>query len=88
MGRMLISTKTRYYELGPADMEFGDAVVLLYGGRFPFVLRPNTRKKYSLVGCAYVLGIMDGEAVSDFREIQKFEQCSVVAAAEQDYPRR
>lgn len=72
-GRMLFSTKKRYYGLGPADMEVGDVVVVLYGGRFPFVLRPSMGKKYSLVGYAYVFGIMDGEAVSDLRETQTFE---------------
>lgn len=71
-GRMLFSTKMRYYGLGPADMKPGDVVVVLFGGRFPFILRPTLNCKYDLIGYAYVSGIMDGEAVSDIKETHTF----------------
>lgn len=73
MGRVPFSTEARYIGLGPAEMRAGDVVFVLYGGRFPFVLRPTVDQKYNLVGYAYVSGIMDGEAVSAFKETQTFE---------------
>lgn len=57
-GRRRFSTETRYFGLGPAEMIVGDLVVVLYGGRFPFVLRPTVDEKYSLVGYAHVSGIL------------------------------
>lgn len=72
-GRRLFSTETRYLGLGPANTKVGDVVVVLYGGRVPFILRPTTNHKYNLVGYAYVSGIMDGEAVSVFNEPQTFQ---------------
>lgn len=72
-GSMPFLTEKRYFGLGPADMRVGDVVVMLYGGKFPFVLRPTVDQKYSLVGYAFVSGIMDGEAVSAFEETQTFQ---------------
>lgn len=72
MGRRLFSTGMRYFGLGSADMKDGDIVVVLFGGRFPFILRPTVGNSYRLVGYAYVLGIMDGEAVSDSQKGRTF----------------
>lgn len=72
-GKMLFSTDMRYYGLGPPGVKAGDVVVVLYGGRFPFILRPALSHKYTLVGYAYVSGIMDGEAVSDSKETHTFQ---------------
>lgn len=72
-GKMPFSTEKRYVGLGPAEMRVGDVVVVLYGGRFPFVLRPTVDQKYNLVGYAYVSVIMDGEAVSAFKKTQTFQ---------------
>lgn len=72
-GRRLFSTKMNYFGLGPSDMKVGDVVVVLYGGRFPFILRPRVNHKYNLVGHAYVLGIMDGEAMSDNKATRTFQ---------------
>lgn len=72
-GKMLFSTKKRYCGLGPVDMKVGDVVVVLYGGRLPFILRPARNYKYNLVGYAYVSGIMDGEAVSHSEETHTFQ---------------
>ena len=41
----------------------GDAIVVLYGGKVPYVLRKQVCGSYRLVGCCYVDGVMDGEAV-------------------------
>ncbi len=45
----------------PYTTEVHDVIVILAGGRTPFVLRPNGGY-YRLVGPCYVHGIMNGEA--------------------------
>lgn len=52
--------------LAPIDAEVGDAIVVLAGGRAPFILRTveNTDEGkiyWRLIGDSYVHGIMDGE---------------------------
>jgi hypothetical protein len=63
-------TKKGYMGVGPPDTRPGDQVWVLYGGQVPFILRDTTRgangeqlKKGTLVGDAYVHGVMDGEAL-------------------------
>ncbi|KAK1072171.1 hypothetical protein LTR74_002745 [Friedmanniomyces endolithicus] len=41
----------------------GDVIVVLYGGKVPHVFRKQVCGSYRLVGCCYVDGVMDGEAV-------------------------
>ncbi|UNI24789.1 hypothetical protein JDV02_010513 [Purpureocillium takamizusanense] len=69
------------YVMGPEAMREGDAVVVLYGGRTPFVLRRvddadedededddgggGGDGAWQLVGECYVHGIMNGEALQD-----------------------
>jgi hypothetical protein len=50
----------------PKETKEGDIVAILYGGRTPFILRPNlaNQAEYCLVGPAYVHGFMDGEAIT------------------------
>ena len=48
-------------------MRVGDVVVILYGGRFPFILRPNG-EEHELVGYAFVHGIMKGEMMEEHVE--------------------
>jgi hypothetical protein len=47
-------------------VEVGDEIVVLYGGRVPFVIRKNTeRPGHSLmVGECYIHKVMNGEAIS------------------------
>ena len=50
--------------VGPLDMETGDLVCVIFGGKFPFVLRETSSAEggeYRLIGEAYCDGIMDGE---------------------------
>jgi hypothetical protein len=47
--------------LGPPTLNEGDAVVILEGGGMPFILRKKGNR-YQLIGCAYVHGVMKGEA--------------------------
>ncbi|KAK7229132.1 hypothetical protein V2G26_001302 [Clonostachys chloroleuca] len=50
-----------YYVLGSDMMEKGDVIVVLYGGRTPFVLRPQG-DTWALLGECYAHGLMNGEA--------------------------
>ncbi|KAF5617220.1 heterokaryon incompatibility 6 OR allele [Fusarium tjaetaba] len=62
--RRLFLTSRGYLGLAHPSSQPGDEVVLLSGGRVPFVVhRVSTEmsKCYSIVGEAYVHGIMDGE---------------------------
>ncbi|KAL2694721.1 hypothetical protein Neosp_001307 [[Neocosmospora] mangrovei] len=65
--RRLFVTKTGYVGLSPPSAQPGDIVVLLSGGRVPFIVRkeiPDSSKYYRVVGETYVHGIMDGELLS------------------------
>jgi hypothetical protein len=57
-----------YFGNGPAELEKGDEIYILAGGKHPFALRPLSTSRpdtYELIGDCYVHGIMDGQAVSD-----------------------
>lgn len=61
------------------NTQIGDLVVLLLGGITPFVLRENAEffegrgyNTHTLVGDAYVHGLMDGEGL-DMSRVQEFE---------------
>lgn len=51
----------------PCTTEPGDEIVVLAGGKLPYILRP-TKDYYRLVGPCYVHGIMNGEAFPDDSE--------------------
>jgi hypothetical protein len=46
--------------LGPAVMEPGDTIAILYGAPYPFVLKAM-EDNFALIGDCYVQGIMGGE---------------------------
>jgi hypothetical protein len=70
-------TRKGYIGIGPPNTRPGDQVWILCGGQVPFVLRQveqenptsNATSERTLVGDAYVHGIMDGEAVGENAEI-------------------
>jgi hypothetical protein len=67
IGRRIFVTKKGYFGIGPAELEEGDEIYILAGGKLPLVLRPLPKSRlraFELVGDCYVHGIMDGEAVS------------------------
>ncbi|KAH7410679.1 heterokaryon incompatibility protein-domain-containing protein [Cadophora sp. MPI-SDFR-AT-0126] len=76
LDRRVFSLKEGYLGLGPAAMEVGDEVVILFGGMTPFVVRPvpmqddqcKEYRSYYFVGECYVHGIMHGEAVEAWRK--------------------
>jgi hypothetical protein len=57
----LCVTAGGYLAAVPYTTKVGDCIVLLAGGRLPFVLRP-TGDHYCFIGPCYVHGIMNGEA--------------------------
>lgn len=48
--------------------EKGDKIYLLQGCSVPAILRKKPDGGYVIVGDAYVQGIMNGEAIKDFRD--------------------
>ncbi|KAF9777331.1 hypothetical protein IL306_004462 [Fusarium sp. DS 682] len=65
--RRLFVTNEGYIGLAHPSVEPGDEVVLLSGGRMPFIIReesPQSSEYYYILGEAYVHGIMDGELLS------------------------
>ena len=76
-GRHLFLTAAGYAGLGPPELQVGDSIYALAGGRKLYVLRPVPgairSQTFNLVGDCYVQGIMDGEAVEgredDFHDV-------------------
>lgn len=67
-GRRFFVTKKGYFGIGPAELEEGDEIYILAGGKVPLVLRPLPESQpntFELVGDCYVHGVMDGEAVTE-----------------------
>ncbi|KAL7781095.1 heterokaryon incompatibility domain-containing protein [Trichoderma afarasin] len=69
--RIFARTTSGYYVLGPAVMEKGDVVCVLFGGKLPFCLRP-IGERYLLVGECYAHGLMEGEAL----DMMDYGECS------------
>jgi hypothetical protein len=78
-GRCFISTEKGYVGWAPKQCKKGDVVAVLAGGKVPYVLRPeassnpseesgDSRKYYSVLGDAYIHGIMDGEVVTELED--------------------
>lgn len=63
--------------LGPRDMLKGDVVAVLYGCRWPVILRPRVREEgdtvdyYEFIEVCYIHGLMDGEAVLEHEKSGK-----------------
>ncbi|KAE9366521.1 hypothetical protein N431DRAFT_471571 [Stipitochalara longipes BDJ] len=63
----------------PWDVEAGDIIVVLNGGKVPFVLRKREDLEgeyYQLVGECYVHGMMDGEALHESED--KFQEYTLI----------
>lgn len=69
LGRKLaLSNETKSPCLIPHDARKEDKIVIIQGCQIPFIMRANEDEKgeyFRIVGCAYVHGIMDGEAIGD-----------------------
>ncbi|KAF5979312.1 heterokaryon incompatibility protein [Fusarium coicis] len=72
--RRVFMTSTGFVGVGPLDMQPGDEVCILLGGKVPYLLRPQGNESYTLVGEAYVHGIMHGELFKGgARNLRKFD---------------
>jgi hypothetical protein len=71
-GRKLFSCNTISLGLGPAAMQLGDIVCILFGGHVPFVLRP-VNGIFRLVGECYVYDLMDGEWTRNWKQSKQKE---------------
>ncbi|KAM3075364.1 hypothetical protein ACMFMG_007198 [Clarireedia jacksonii] len=82
--RRLFITDGGRIGLGPAKMQVGDRLSILLGGHTPFILRPADPPKsfkrhpgylsnrfFEVVGDAYAHGLMNGEAMIEWRVIAK-----------------
>ncbi|KAI1102044.1 heterokaryon incompatibility protein-domain-containing protein [Jackrogersella minutella] len=54
--------------IGPETMEQNDIIVILFGGKVPYVVRELGEAKYSFIGECYVPGLMAGEAVEQWKK--------------------
>ncbi|KAI0469635.1 heterokaryon incompatibility protein-domain-containing protein [Xylaria cf. heliscus] len=88
LGRWLFFTKKGYLGLAPDGVKVGDMVCVLAGGHFPFILRraeaaggdkPKAEAAFTMIGDAYVHGIMDGEAIKKVDEgSEKFQTFKLI----------
>lgn len=62
-GRRLFATAEGYIGVGPANLQTDDAICVLLGLKYPIILRPAGNEQYQVIGCCYVHGLMDGEAL-------------------------
>lgn len=65
VNRRFFITPSGYIGLGPRTMQVSDTVAILYGCRWPVILR-SQGDHYTIRGICYVYGIMDGEKVREF----------------------
>ena len=84
-GRRLFRTKkSNYIGIGPRSLEKGDSIWILAGADVPMVLTQREvagwkggvghSERWRLVGEAYILGLMDGEAVRRKEECREEER--------------
>jgi hypothetical protein len=62
MDRRFFVSRSGLMGIGPDTMKEGDLIVVLFGGKVPYVIRP-VDGGYKFLGECYVPGLMDGEAV-------------------------
>jgi hypothetical protein len=74
-GYRFCTTVNAFMAMVPDIAEAGDILCVLYGSKYPHVLRkvPEKEDTYTLVGIAYVHGFMDGEAI-EWRDQGKLKE--------------
>ena len=71
-GRRFFTTAKGYMGLCNLDTRVGHLVVILHGGRTPYLIRKNGSKGYQFVGECYVHGLMSSEAMDQSIPEQDF----------------
>ena len=73
--RLFFITECGSMGMGPPAIQPGDVVVILFGARVPFILRPTKADGvYRLIGECYVNGIMHGEHIEKLKAEGKLEE--------------
>jgi hypothetical protein len=74
-GRCIFITADKMVGLGPANLQRGDTITIMFGSGLPLILR-QSNQQYRFVGPAYVHGAMHGEFVNgteaDLMQVQEF----------------
>ncbi|KAI1480482.1 heterokaryon incompatibility protein-domain-containing protein [Daldinia eschscholtzii] len=65
--RRFFITEGNLMGIGPETMERDDMVVVLFGGKAPYVIRQLGAERYSFIGECYVPGLMAGEAIEQWK---------------------
>jgi hypothetical protein len=74
-GRRPFRTSSGHIGVGPYELEVGDLIYIIPGATVPCIFRGPSRIKATLIGDAYVYGIMDGEAVADGQGFEILSIC-------------
>ncbi|KAI4870246.1 heterokaryon incompatibility protein-domain-containing protein [Hypoxylon rubiginosum] len=64
--RSFFVTSNGYMGIGPSGAQVGDDIAVIFGGDVPYVLR-REGNSFVFVGESYVQGLVNGEAVRDWR---------------------
>lgn len=74
--RRLITTTDGRVGLARHDCKQGDLICILFGGRMPFILRPQNGH-YIFIGECHIPGLMEGQAIEEHENgkfhVQDFE---------------
>lgn len=76
INRRIVKTDKGYIGLVPDLTKEGDQIVLLKGGKFPFVLRMKDGGVWEFIGDSYVHGITRGELWESAKELGSEGKCS------------
>lgn len=63
--RSFFVTPNGFIGLAPEDTMAGDEILLLFGGRTPYIGRKLPSGRYRFLGACYLLGVLSGEALDD-----------------------
>ena len=63
-------TEQGHVGVGLGKMQEKDVIYILFGSKVPYIFRPVDQGRYSLIGEAYVYGVMDGELVDGQKETE------------------
>jgi hypothetical protein len=67
-GRSFFISVNGFMGLAPKNSREGDDVVLLFGGRSPYVVRKLPSGRYNFIGACFPVGLMNGEALDGYSE--------------------
>ncbi|CAO2657219.1 Nn.00g033450.m01.CDS01 [Neocucurbitaria sp. VM-36] len=76
-GRRMFETVNGYIGLGPRSMREDDTLVVLDGGKVPYVLRPCGDRDFSFLGECFVYDIMEHQSL-EFLKDYGFEEKDIV----------